>query len=112
MKYKINKQLIMEATYSKTPTKMGLAKKRVLDMHVAKAQGKPVVHPNTGSIEYNYNTRARKKLGLEESKALLGLGVGAGAATLYGGKKVLDKTIDTLKNHKTAVDDAMEQLKD
>ena len=110
MKYKINKQLIMEATYSKTPTKMGLAKQRVLDMHFAKAQGKPVVHPNTGSIEYNYNARARKKLGLEESKALLGLGVGA--ATLYGGKKALDKTIDTLKNHKTAVDDAMEQLKD
>lgn len=110
MKYKIDKQLILEATYGKVPTKMGESKQRVLEMHVAKAQGKPVVHPNIGSIEHGYNVRARKKLGLEESKALVGLGIGAG--TLYSGKKMLDKTFDSVNKRNDALDSAMEQLKD
>jgi len=121
MKYTINKRQIkdlFENTYSKVVTPMGAAKQRVLDMHVQKALGKPVVHPNTGGIEHTYNTRARKKIGLEEGVGLAAPVV-AGATGAAIGYKMLNRKndagdnvgiVDKIQQHNSATDDALALL--
>jgi len=121
MKYTINKRQIkdlFENTYSKVVTPMGAAKQRVLDMHVQKASSKPIVHPNTGGIEQTYNTRARKKMSIEEGLGLAApLAAGATAATM--GYKMLNRKNDTgdnvgivnkIQQHNSATDDALALL--